>query len=259
MDRRKLILAGAVLSAPVLTGRALGQTQLPPARPRVDESPPDNSVPSYSRSPEPAGQYSGQYQEPAPRYQYDQPRDEARPRQYAQNDGPPAPNPQPQYPAKTYSRDEIVDGVSDFLGVTAESAGAAIERIFRQHGRPTGYIAGEEGSGAIAVGLRYGKGLLYMKDREAATVYWRGPSIGWDLGGNASRSFTLCYALQNPDQLYQRFPGVEGSAYVIGGLGVNYQRADDIVLAPIRAGVGLRLGANLGYLAYSRRRRLIPL
>jgi hypothetical protein len=251
MDRRKLILAGAVLSAPVLAGRALAQTPLPPARPRVDESPPDNSVPSYSRAPE---QYSGQYQEPAPRYA-----EEPRQYQFAQNEGPRAPNPQPQYPAKTYSRDEIVDGVSDFLGVTAEAAGAAIERIFRQHGRPTGYIAGEEGSGAIAVGLRYGKGLLYMKDRPATTVYWRGPSIGWDLGGNASRSFTLCYALQNPDQIYQRFPGVEGSAYLVGGLGVNYQRADDIVLAPIRAGVGLRLGANLGYLAYSRRRRIVPL
>ena len=145
------------------------------------------------------------------------------------------------------------------MGVTAEAAGAAVERVFRERGRPTGYIAGEEGSGAIVVGVRYGKGLLYMKNREPVTVYWRGPSVGWDFGGNASRAFTLCYALQNPDQIFQRFPGVEGSAYLIGGIGVNYQRADEVVLAPMRAGVGLRLGANVGYLAYSRRKRIVPL
>ena len=165
---------------------------------------------------------------------------------------------QPTYKADTFSQDELVNRVSDFFGVTAENAGAAISRIFRDNGRPTGYIAGEEGAGAITIGLRYGQGLLYMKHREAQTVFWQGPSIGWDLGGNASRVFTLCYNLQFPDMIYRRFPGVEGSAYFIGGLGVNYQRAEDITLAPIRAGVGLRLGANLGYLAYSRQRHILP-
>jgi hypothetical protein len=148
--------------------------------------------------------------------------------------------------------------VSDFFGVTAEAAGSIITKIFKDNGNPTGYIAGEEGSAAITVGLRYGKGLLYMKNREPETVYWQGPSVGWDLGGNASRTFTLCYGIQRPEEIYQRFPGVEGTAYVIGGMGVNYQRSDDITLAPIRAGVGLRLGANLGYLAYSRKRHILP-
>jgi hypothetical protein len=165
---------------------------------------------------------------------------------------------QPVYKADTFSQDELVNRVSDFFGVTAENAGALVTRIFRENGQPTGYIAGEEGAGAITIGLRYGKGLLYMKHREAQTVFWQGPSIGWDLGGNASRVFTLCYNLQYPDMIYRRFPGVEGSAYVIGGLGVNYARADEITLAPIRAGVGLRLGANIGYLAYSRKRNIIP-
>jgi hypothetical protein len=180
--------------------------------------------------------------------------------------GPPPPSPvitsSPSYPARapaqTYSRDEIVNQVSDFMGVTAESAGALIEKIFAQNGRPTAYIAGEEGSGAFGVGLRYGRGLLYMKDQQPIKVYWQGPSVGWDVGGNASRVFTLCYNLQVPDAIYQRFPGVEGTAYFIGGLGVNYQRADDITLAPIRAGLGLRLGANAGYLAYSRKRNILP-
>ena len=161
-------------------------------------------------------------------------------------------------PAQTYTDDELVNRVSDFLGVTAESAVAAIERAFKDNGRPTGYIAGEEGSGAFGFGLRYGRGMLYMKDRKAQEVYWQGPSFGFDAGGNASRVFVLCYNLQYPDAIYHRFPGVEGSAYFIGGLGVNYQRADDITLAPIRAGLGLRLGANLGYLSYSRKRHVIP-
>ena len=162
-------------------------------------------------------------------------------------------------PSRTYSADEIVNVTSDFLGVTAEAAGSVIERIFKDNGQPTGYIAGEEASGAMTIGARYGRGLLYMKERETMEVFWQGPSIGFDVGGNASRVFTLCYNLHYPDMVFRRFPGVEGSAYVIGGVGVNYQRADGITLAPIRAGVGLRLGANIGYLSYSRQRNIIPL
>lgn len=177
-------------------------------------------------------------------------------------EGPPTPEFRPNYPAQTraeeYDRNEIVQGASDFLGVTAEAVGAAVERIFRENGRPTAYIAGEEGSAAFIAGLRYGKGLLYMKHRRPVTVYWQGPSVGWDFGGNGSRAFTLCYNLQYPEAIFQRFPGVEGSAYFIGGVGVNYQRAGGVTLAPMRAGVGLRLGANVGYLAYSRRRNWIP-
>ena len=171
----------------------------------------------------------------------------------------PAPGSSPSYPpAETYSRDELVNKVSDFFGVTAEAAGAIITKAFKDNGQPTGYISGEEGSAAFTVGLRYGKGLLYMKNRQPETVYWQGPSVGFDVGGNASRSFTLCYNIQAPDEIYQRFPGVEGSGYFIAGLGINYQRADEITLAPIRAGVGLRLGANVGYLAYTRTRHILP-
>jgi hypothetical protein len=174
--------------------------------------------------------------------------------------GPQGPN--PSYPtgtrAETYSRNELVNSVSDFFGVGAEAAGAIITKVFKDNGEPTGYIAGEEGSAAITVGARYGKGLLYMKNQPAETVYWQGPSLGWDLGGNASRVFTLCYGIGRPDQIYQRFPGVEGTAYFVGGMGVNYQHADEITLAPIRAGVGLRLGANVGYLAYTRKRNILP-
>ncbi len=178
---------------------------------------------------------------------------------------PPPPNPSatanPSYPtgqAQTYSREELVNTTSDFLGVTAEAAGGAIERAFQDNGRPTAYIAGEEASGAFVGGARYGRGLLYMKNREPIEVFWQGPSVGWDFGGNASRVFTLCYNLQYPEIIFQRFPGVEGSAYLVAGLGVNYLRSDEVTLAPIRAGVGVRLGANVGYLGFSRHRRTLP-
>jgi hypothetical protein len=168
--------------------------------------------------------------------------------------GPPPPN----NPAPTYGEDEITHRVSDFFGVATESAAGVVEKSFKDQGRPTAYIAGEEASAAFIGGLRYGKGLLYMKGRPAMKVYWQGPSVGFDAGANGSRVFVLCYNLQYPDAIFRRFPGVDGSAYFIAGLGMNYQRADQITLAPIRTGLGLRLGANIGYLAYSRQRNIIP-
>ena len=168
--------------------------------------------------------------------------------------------PPPNTPPPAYTQEELVAAGSNFLGVAAEAVGGAIERVFMDQGdAPTGYIAGEEGAGAVAVGARYGQGLLYMKDRpEPQEVYWQGISIGWDFGGNVARVFTLVYNLYHPDMLYRRYPGVEGSAYLIGGVGVNYQQADGIILAPIRAGVGLRLGANVGTMSYSRQRNILP-
>lgn len=174
--------------------------------------------------------------------------------------------PQPAYPtpadrtADTYTFEELVAAGSREMGIAAEAIGGAIERIFaEQGGAPTGYIAGEEAAGAVTIGVRYGKGQLHMKDLSASQeVYWQGISLGWDIGGNASRVFTLVYDLFHPDMLYRRYPGVEGSAYLIGGLGVNYQRADGITLAPIRTGVGLRLGANVGTMSYSKTRNILP-
>jgi hypothetical protein len=160
--------------------------------------------------------------------------------------------------ADTYQQDEVVSAMSDFFGVTAEGAGAAVERIFRDQGRPVGYIAGEEISGAIGAGLRYGKGVLTLKGGGTRTVFWQGPSVGFDVGGNASRVFVLVYNLKDVDDIFHRFPGVEGSAYVVGGMGVNYMKGDQVTLAPIRAGVGLRLGASANYLAFSRKRQYLP-
>ena len=159
----------------------------------------------------------------------------------------------------TYEQGEIVTAVSDFFGITAEAAGQAVARVFSENGRPTGYIRGEEAAAALGVGVRYGEGDLRLKNGQTQKVFWQGPSIGFDTGANASKVFTLVYGLHDSTKIYQRFPGVEGSAYLVGGVGVNYQRADDITLAPMRAGVGLRAGANIGYLSYTRERHVLPL
>ncbi len=160
--------------------------------------------------------------------------------------------------ALPYHQNEIVHAASGFFGVAAEKISGVIERAFQQQGEPTGYIAGNEGSGGVVVGLRYGSGELYMKGRRRTHVYWQGPSAGFDFGGNLSRVFTLCYALQDPSEIFRRYPGVEGSIYFVAGFGLNYQRADNIVLAPIRAGIGGRVNASVGYLNYSRTRHISP-
>lgn len=172
----------------------------------------------------------------------------------------------PNYPissdqtATAYTFDELVAAGSRELGIASEAIGGAIERIFADQGSaPTAYIAGEEASASIVGGLRYGRGALHMKDLSASReVFWQGASIGFDWGGNASRVFTLVYGLYHPDMLFRRYPGIEGSAYLVAGVGVNYQRADGIVLAPIRTGVGLRLGANVGTMSYSPQRNILP-
>lgn len=158
-----------------------------------------------------------------------------------------------------YSQEEVIAAGQQVLGVSAAAIASVVERVFSELGQPSAYIQGDEGSGAAGVGLRYGRGTLRFKAHDQTTrLYWQGPTIGADAGGNASKVFTLCYNLTSADQIFERFPSVDGSAYFVGGIGVNYQRNDGITLAPIRAGVGLRLGASLGYLHYTRRRRLAP-
>ncbi len=159
---------------------------------------------------------------------------------------------------QTYTPQEIVQKGADFFGVTTEAMAKAMEKVFAKYGRPDAYIAGSEGSGAFIVGLRYGEGDLYMKASAPVKVYWQGPSVGFDYGANAAKVFTLIYNLRRPDAIFTRFPGVEGSAYLIAGIGVNYQQNGRVILAPMRTGVGLRAGVDAGYLSYSRERNWVP-
>jgi hypothetical protein len=158
-----------------------------------------------------------------------------------------------------YRQEEITGAVENFFGVTAQASAEVVERIFGDLGRPNGYIAGEEASAAVALGLRYGEGWLYRRNQQPRQLFWTGPSLGVDLGINASKVFTLVYDLQTPEQIFQRFPGVEGSYYFIAGIGVNYLRAGNITLAPMRTGLGARIGVNVGYLNISPEREWLPL
>lgn len=159
----------------------------------------------------------------------------------------------------TFTKNEITVKAEAFFGAVTEGLGEVLEKVFKEQGRPNAYIAGTEASGAIGVGLRYGEGTLFHKCAGSRKVWWQGPSVGWDVGANASKSFVLIYNLKDNDQLFQRFPGVEGTFYYVAGVGVNYQRSNNITLAPIRTGVGLRAGANIGYLHYTRKHSWLPL
>ncbi|MBI5719549.1 MAG: DUF1134 domain-containing protein [Burkholderiales bacterium] len=160
--------------------------------------------------------------------------------------------------ADTFDKDSTLKAVTDFFGQTTEGLAKVVEKAFREQGRPNGYIRGNEVSGALTVGLRYGEGELTMKSGATRKVYWAGPSIGFDAGANASKVFVLVYRLPDADAIYKRYPGVDGSIYQIGGVGVNYQRLEGVTLAPIRLGVGLRAGASVGYLHYRREKSLNP-
>jgi hypothetical protein len=160
--------------------------------------------------------------------------------------------------ADKFSQSEVVQAASGFFGTTTEAVAKAVQRVFADQGLPDAYITGEEGSGAVVLGLRYGQGWLIRKHAPPTRVYWQGPSVGFDLGGNASKAFVLVYNLGPSDRLFQRFPGVEGSYYFIAGIGVNYLRANNITLAPMRTGVGLRAGINAGYLTFTRDATINP-
>lgn len=158
----------------------------------------------------------------------------------------------------TYDQDSILKDATEFFGATTEGLATVIEKAFKDHGRPTGYIKGEEASGALTVGLRYGNGTLQLKAGGNRKVYWQGPSIGFDAGANAAKVFVLVYHMTNTEQLFKRFPSVDGSFYYVGGVGINYQQRGNIILAPIRLGVGLRAGASIGYMNYTKTKTMNP-
>jgi hypothetical protein len=174
----------------------------------------------------------------------------------AQGTAPP-PDPTAPPPAQarpnTYSSSEIVVAGHRFFGAISRDLAQLVERAVSRWGQPNGYILGQEGGGAFVVGLRYGDGTLYTKNAGDRRVFWEGPSIGFDYGGDGARTMMLVYNLPRTEAIYRRFAGVDGSAYVIGGLGMTALTDSNIVVVPIRSGVGLRLGANIGYLKFTEK------
>jgi hypothetical protein len=161
-----------------------------------------------------------------------------------------APLPPPSE-ADGYTIEEIKAASAGFFGQVSASLASVIEHLFSKSGRPTGYILGTEGGGAFIAGVRYGDGTLYMRSGSTQKIYWHGPSVGFDAGAAGSKTLFLIYKLQAPEELYSSFTGIDGSAYLVGGVGVTLVSNGTVVLAPIRSGVGIRLGASLGYLRFT--------
>ncbi len=194
----------------------------------------------------PAGGGSSGYGEP-----YTPPSDVQRPAY--RSDAPPPYRSRDHRPDSTYSPDEIKGAGHSLFGSISQGLANAIEHTFSRSGRPNGYILGEEGGGAFIAGVRYGQGTLFTKDAGSFPIYWQGPSVGFDAGAAGSKTMILVYNLRDTREIYDRFGGIDGSAYVVGGVGVTFVGKDHIKMAPIRSGVGLRLGANVGYLKFSHK------
>ena len=176
------------------------------------------------------------------------------PPQSPQYQTPPPPPPQsqgaePQGPH--YSSNEIIDAGHRFFGTISRGLAQIVEKAGSQFGLPNGYVLGQEAGGAVVAGLRYGEGILYTKNAGDLRVFWQGPSLGFDFGGEGARTMMLVYNLPATDAIYQRFAGIDGSAYFVGGLGMTALTMNNIVVVPIRTGVGVRLGANVGYLKFT--------
>ncbi|MFC4294979.1 DUF1134 domain-containing protein [Novosphingobium tardum] len=159
---------------------------------------------------------------------------------------------------ETYKEDDLMGAAEGVFGKGAEGLARMIQDLLKKQGEPNGYIVGREAGGAFMVGLRYGSGTLYHKVEGQRPVYWTGPSIGFDAGANAGNTFVLVYNLYNSEDLYKRFPAGEGQAYLVGGLTASYMRQGDVVLIPIRMGVGLRLGVNAGYMKFTKTQKWLP-
>ena len=165
---------------------------------------------------------------------------------------------QAQAASPTVPREDVFTAAENVFGKGAEGLGGILEDILKSQGEPIAYIAGEEASGAFIVGARWGSGVMRHKVEGDRVVYWTGPSIGFDVGADASKVFILVYNLHDAQQLFRRYPGGEGRAYFVGGFTATYLRRGDVVLIPVRLGVGVRLGVNAGYMRFSEKNRWLP-
>ena len=232
----------AAMAALALAGSVAAPAQIQP----VD---PDSAIDSDLKHPAPA---------PAP-----VPASSPVPAAYPASGGSPAPAPteapaDPNQPGTTYHQDDLIGAAEGVFGKGAKGVADVIQDILKKQGEPSAYIVGREGGGALVVGVRYGSGTLFHKVEGQRAVYWTGPSIGFDAGASAGSTFVLVYNLYNTDDLYHRFPAGEGQAYLIGGFNVSYMRRGNIVLIPVRSGVGLRLGVNAGYMKFSTKHKWVP-
>jgi len=208
----------------------LQRTPPPPQRSAPDTPPPaEPSVPAYDEAPPPQDETATT-----------------------------TPPPIPPTAGPTYGDDDVLDAAEGVFGKGAKGLAGIIEKTLKNQGRPNAYIAGREASGAFVVGLRYGSGTLSHKVAGDQKIYWTGPSVGFDVGGDATKVFVLVYNLYDTEDLYKRFPSGEGRLYFVGGFSATYLRRGNIVLIPIRLGVGWRAGVNAGYMKFTHKSKWMP-
>ncbi len=166
--------------------------------------------------------------------------------------------PLPPQPPTTYAEDDVLGAAEDVFGKGAQGLGELIRSTFSKYGQPSAYIVGKEASGAFIVGLRYGGGTLYHKVEGQMPVHWTGPSVGFDVGGDGSKTFALVYNLNDTEDLFRRYPAIEGKAYLVGGFTANYLQRDNVIIVPVKLGVGARLGVNIGYMKFTHKGKVVP-
>jgi hypothetical protein len=181
--------------------------------------------------------------------------------------GPAQAQPQAQAPAQsgrmapvedTVAREDVFSAAEGVFGKGAEGLAGVLEKILKDQGQPVAYIAGREAGGAFIAGVRYGSGTMRHQVEGDRAVFWTGPSVGFDWGADANKVFVLVYNLHDSQDLFKRYPAAEGHAYALGGFTASYLRRGNVVLIPVRLGVGLRLGANVGYMRFSEKTRWLP-
>ncbi len=164
----------------------------------------------------------------------------------------------PPAPGTAYQEKDVLTAAEDVFGRGAEGLAEIVRKTFKDRGQPIGYIVGKEAGGAIIIGFRYGSGTLFHKTEGQRKVHWTGPSVGFDIGGDGSKIFALVYNLNDTEDLFRRYPAAEGKAYLVGGFTANYLQRDDVVIVPIKLGVGWRLGLNAGYMKFSKKGKWLP-
>lgn len=231
-----------------------------PAAAQMTTVDPNTTIDSDLQTPPPAEPI------PAPQDRY-APQDQGAPYQPPMRDTAPAQDPRAPgavpggaraQATNTFQRDDLIGAAEGVFGKGASGLAGIIENILKDQGEPNAYIAGREASGAIGIGLRYGSGAMFHKVEGERKVYWTGPSIGFDLGGDANKVFVLVYNLYDTQDLYKRFPAGEGRVYFVGGFSASYMRSGDVVLIPVRLGVGWRLGVNAGYMKFTEKKKWMP-
>lgn len=249
---------------------ALSLTLGAPALAQITQIDPNDAgeyePPAYPAQPTPTEAPSADWNAPAPTEEY-YPIDPGPQQAQPAPDAPATARQQPAAPADarasaavsgTVSQDNVLSAAEGVFGRGAEGLAGLIEDILRKQGEPSAYITGEEAGGAVVFGLRYGKGMLHHQAGGDKKVYWTGPSVGFDFGGQASKVFVLVYNLHDTEDLFTRFGSAEGSAYVVGGMTASYLRKGDLVLIPIRTGLGVKLGVNAGYMKFTEKGTWIP-